>query len=530
VPFFHRKYPDIPVSAARAIGRLTLRKFRDGRTAKALRVGEFFCIRVRILQYLARKDRVLPIKDDTNRAFLSEDKSGSFQGCGDVMTNEGATSDDSASTALGPVSRSSDRLQRLVPLAAALACNALEWYDYATFGLLASYMARALFPTSSSGGALLATFALFGVGFILRPLGGIVLGRIGDRAGRKPALLITITLMSLGMLMIACVPTYRSAGLLAPAWLLTARLIQGLSAGGELGIASAYLAEWAPEGRRGVFTSFLSVTLALGSMVASGVAGLLISSLSAADMTNWGWRVPFALGAALGLIGLWVRSKAEETPVFQAHRVRFPASPVSLRRYWLKGLFVFALSIHWTVCHYIFLIYMPTFARIHGHLSAAQALNSNTLCLAAVACLVPICGWASDRFGRRPQMLASCVIVILGTFPAFQLIATAHSFVLTVLVQFVFACAIALYSGSATILIAEIFPTHGRSRWSAVPYAMAAAIFGGFAPFAADLLIRITGSALAPSLYVTAASAVSFVAIFLSRETARLELGFVAEG
>ena len=208
----------------------------------------------------------------------------------------------------------------------------LEWYDFVIYGLLAVYLSHVFFPQDDESTALLATLAVFGVSFVMRPLGGLLLGGLGDRRGRKPALLITATLMAASTLAIGVLPTYAGIGLLAPGLLLVARLAQGLSAGGEWGLANAFLLEMSPEGRRGFSTSFLSVTVSMGSGLASGVTALLVTVLSSENMHDWGWRLPFLLGGSLGMVALWLRNGLDETPVYRRlHAADAVAGPVLAR-------------------------------------------------------------------------------------------------------------------------------------------------------------------------------------------------------
>lgn len=402
--------------------------------------------------------------------------------------------------------------------------NALEWFDFILYGILAGYLARAFFPQSDPGVALLQTFAIFGAGFLFRPLGAILIGWVGDTKGRKPAFLLTIALMAAGTIIIGLLPTYATIGILAPALLLVARLLQGLSAGGELGIAISFLTEWSPRERRGYVGSFISMTVSLGSLAASGVATLLITILPADAMNGWGWRVPFLIGGILGLIGRWLRARTEETPLYSQFRHGNSTRRSQKKADFVQSARAFGLTIHWTVCFYMFLVYLPTYARVHAGLTATEASLSNTICLLAIACLIPFIGSLSDRLGRKPFLIASCLIVALFTFPALWMILIARNFYVVAALQVLFALAIALYSGPTPAFIAELFSTSNRARLTAMSYALAVAIFGGFAPFFADWLIRETGTPYAPALYVIAAALISFYVVANSPETVGKEL------
>ena len=399
---------------------------------------------------------------------------------------------------------------------AAILCNTLEWYDFAVYGILATHISAAFFPQEDRSAALLAALAVFGVSFVVRPIGGLILGGMGDRRGRKPALLISAGMMAAGALTIALLPPYATIGILAPVLLLAARLVQGFSAGGEWGVANAFLLEWSPEGKRGFWTSFMSVTVAFGSGLASAMAAILSAVLDAEAMADWGWRVPFLFGGLLGFAALWARIGIEETPVYREadHAATPPENPKANIR------LVIGFVIHWTVCYYIFLIYLPLYTKTHAGISAAQSAWSNAISTLVIMCVAPMVGALSDRFGRKPFLLASTIAVILLTLPLFWVITVMPSFALVVAVQMVFGLAIALYSGSAPAVSVELYPARVRSRWSSMSYALAVAIFGGFAPFIAVWLTGALNSPLAPAAYVIAASIVSLLVIRQMPETA----------
>lgn len=415
--------------------------------------------------------------------------------------------------------------RRARAFAGVLLCNALEWYDFAIFGILAFNLSQAFFPNDDPKTSLLATLAVFGITFVARPLGALLLGGLGDSWGRKPALLITAAMMAVGTLLIGLIPSYDSVGILSPILLLLARLLQGLSAGGEWGAASSFLIEWAPQRQRGFWTSFLSLTVALGSGLASAMAAILMTLLPPDDVAAWGWRIPFLLGSALCVVCLWLRNGMDESPVYFNTKIGRGAPLISASRpNLLSCLTAFGVTIHWTVCYYMFLIYLPIFTRSYGQVTPAQSVWSNTICTVVIMILVPVVGWLSDRYGRRPFMLVSCAAVVLLTVPAFRLIAAGASFPQIVAVQVLFGVAIAFYSGTAPAVVAEQFPTSDRSRWSSVSYATAAAVFGGFAPFISVWLTNQFGSLIAPTIYVMTASTVSSLVVLRMRETVRMSL------
>jgi MFS transporter, MHS family, proline/betaine transporter len=404
---------------------------------------------------------------------------------------------------------------------AATVGNVMEWYDFGVFGFLAGSLALNFFPADDVRTSLLNTFLIFGVGLVFRPLGGILIGRMGDRRGRKPALILTILMMAAGTVIIGVLPTYSSIGVKAPILLLLARLLQGFSAGGEWGGATAFMAEWSVEGSRGLYTSFQQMSVAGGTLLGVGLAALLTSVLGADAVNDWGWRIPFLLGGFFAPIGLWLRREVDETPRYREVMAKGLAVESSS---FGNATRAFGFTVLWTVAFYVFLTYMPTYTRLQLHLTAGQSLWASTASLLALVVLVPLMGALSDRIGRKKLLLLSCVLCFVLPLPAFYILTQEHGFVSVVLIQIIFSFALSLFSGPGPAAIAEIFPTRGRSTWMSSSYALAVAIFGGFAPFISQWLIDTTGSKMAPTAYVMSAAVVSFVTISLCRETAHQPL------
>ena len=406
---------------------------------------------------------------------------------------------------------------------AAVVGNVLEWYDFAVYSFVAGIIGRTFFPSGDATAELLASFAVFGVGFLARPLGGVVIGRLGDVRGRRTALLLTIFLMAGGTVLMGLAPSYASVGVAGPGVILLARLVQGFSAGGEWGGSTAFIVEWAPEGRRGLYGSFQQMSVGAGLLLGSGTAALLSTALTPAAMEAWGWRVPFLLGGLLGPVGLWMRRSMEETPAWvkalgsDADREAAPrgdARPVVL------AARAFGFTVLWTVSYYIFLNYMPSFTERYASLSRTQALWSNTIGLTVLVLAIPVWGALSDRVGRRPLLLACCAAFLLLPWPVAAWLASGPPFGAIIPLQVFMAVIIALFSGTGPAAIAEIFPTRQRSTWMTIGYALAVAVFGGFAPYVATWLIRETGSPVAWVYYVMAAAVVSGAVIFRLEETA----------
>jgi len=408
---------------------------------------------------------------------------------------------------------------------AAVVGNVLEWYDFAVYSFLAGIIGQTFFPSGDPTTELLASFAVFGVGFLARPLGGVVIGRLGDVRGRKDALLVTIFLMASGTVLMGLAPSYAAVGIAGPAVMVVARLMQGFSAGGEWGGSTAFIVEWAPEGKRGWYGSFQQMSVAAGLLLGSGTAALLSSVMSPESMESWGWRIPFLLGGILGPVGLWMRRTLEETPAYREARAEVaPAREAGLPGPVALAFRALGFTVLWTVSYYIFLNYMPSFTERYASLSRSQALWSNTLGLLVLVLVIPLWGRVSDRVGRRPLLLACCAAFVVLPYPVASYLASGPPFGAIMALQVFMAVIIALFSGTGPAAIAEIFPTRSRSTWMTIGYAFAVAIFGGFAPYIATWLIRETGSPIAWVTYVMAAAVISGTVIYNLEETAHRPL------
>jgi MFS transporter, MHS family, proline/betaine transporter len=414
----------------------------------------------------------------------------------------------------------SSQPMRVRVIFASIIGNALEWYDFTVYAFLATIISKHFFPNSTTTVALLSTFAVFGVGFVARPVGGLLIGIFGDAKGRKPALLLTITLMAIGTCMIGLLPTYASIGIWAPVLLVLARVFQGFSAGGEWGSSASFLVEWAPSHRRGLYGSFHPGSIFLGQMVGTAVTALLSTGLGPDDMLAWGWRIPFLLGALIGPLGMIVRSKIGETPVFERANDASAAVEAPTRLPLARMFFAFAFVSVQSVAIYMYLSYFPTFLQHYVGWSASRALWSTAVATVATGVAVVSSGALSDRIGRKPVLVTSCAIFLFLSYPLVWLILHGGSFALSVAIQAFLSANCGFFIGSMAAALVEMFPTKRRLTGLSTSYNLASMIFGGFAPFIATFLISRTGAPISVTYYVIFGAAVSLPAVLAFRETA----------
>jgi MHS family proline/betaine transporter-like MFS transporter len=414
--------------------------------------------------------------------------------------------------------------QRAIAIAGAGIGNILEWYDFTVYAYLAAIIGRKFFDSNNETAALLATFAVFGIGFVARPLGGFLLGLYGDRYGRKPTLMLTFGLIAFSTGLIGILPTYATIGLAAPILLVTARLLQGISAGGEWGGAASFLVEWAPAHRRGFFGSLHPCAICLGQLLGAGVTGALTTGLGADTMADWGWRIPFLLGAVVGPLGLLVRRRIHETPAFRQSRIAEappPAEPFSMSR---TMFLAFAFPALQSVVTYLFLSYFPTFTQRYVGLSPSAALWSTALATVVMGASCVLSGHLSDRFGRKALLLASCAGCLFLPYLLLGALLGGVSVGVAVLIQSVFAAFNGLFLGAMPAALVEMFPTARRMTGLTTAYNLQSMLFGGFAPFIAAWLIAQTGAPISIAFFIMGAAILSAAAVFRLRETAHRRL------
>lgn len=392
-------------------------------------------------------------------------------------------------------------------IAASAIGNFVEWFDFAVYGFLAVTIAALFFPQGDPALALLQTFAVFAVSFALRPLGGIVFGILGDRIGRKRVLSITVLLMAGATTLIGLLPTYASIGLIAPLLLALARCLQGFSAGGEYAGACAFVMEHAPTEQKARYGSFVPVSTFAAFACAAGLVFGLGLWLDDTQMQAWGWRVPFLIAAPLGLIGLYMRLRLDESPAFQAlaaqaHPEHSPLRE-TLREHGATVLCLSAFISATALSFYMFTTYLTTYMQVVGGAARPTALLASLMALLFAALLCPFVGRYSDHVGRRRTILTAGVALIVAVYPAFTL-AASGTLLASAIGAMLLAIGAVICGVVTAVLLSEQFPTRVRYTASAFTYNLAYTLFGGTAPLVATWLIEATGNRMSPAFYLIA--------------------------
>ncbi len=400
--------------------------------------------------------------------------------------------------------------------------NLVEWYDWYAYAAFAIYFSHAFFPDSDMTAQLLNTAGIFAVGFLMRPVGGWMFGSIADKIGRKRAMTLSVLLMSFGSLLIALTPTYETIGVLAPVLLLAARLLQGLSVGGEYGVSATYLSEMATEDRRGFYSSFQYVTLIGGQLIALGIQLILQKFLlTETQLEAWGWRIPFVIGAILSVIALYLRSSLHETEAFENKKELVKSKKGSVKEL-LKHpqalLTVIGLTLGGTLAFYTYTTYMQKFLVNTVHLSKEQSTLVSFVSLFLFACLQPVFGGLSDRIGRRPLLLGFGILGTLCTVPLLTALSHTTSVWMSFLWIMIALIIVSGYTSINAVVKAELFPSEVRALGVGLPYALTVAIFGGTAEYIA-LWFKQAGTEHYFYWYITLCISFSLIVYFRMKDT-----------
>jgi MHS family citrate/tricarballylate:H+ symporter-like MFS transporter len=395
--------------------------------------------------------------------------------------------------------------------------NFLEMFDFFLFGFYATYISRAFFPSGNEVTSLLLTFMTFGAGFLMRPLGAIFLGAYVDKVGRRKGLIVTLGIMALGTILIAFVPSYASIGMLAPMLVLIGRLLQGFSAGVELGGVSVYLAEMAPPGRKGFYVAWQSGSQQVAIMVAAIIGYALNQSLTPDAVAAWGWRVPFFIGCIIVPFLFYIRSSLQETEEFLARKTRPTVGQVfsTLGRHWVVvvlGMLMVAMT---TISFYTITVYTPTFGRSVLKLSTLDSLVV-TFCVAVSNLFwLPVMGAVSDRFGRKPVLLLFSGLTLITAYPMLAWLVAHITFGNMLIALLWLSFLYGSYNGAMVVALTEVVPPAVRTAGFSLAYSLATAIFGGYTPLVSTWLIEQTGNRAAPGIWLALGGACGLVATLL---------------
>lgn len=398
--------------------------------------------------------------------------------------------------------------------------NFLEMFDFFLFGFYASYIAKAFFPVGNEFASLLLTFMTFGAGFLMRPLGAIVLGAYVDQVGRRKGLIVTLSIMAMGTILIAFVPSYQTIGLLAPLLVLTGRLLQGFSAGVELGGVSVYLSEMATPGHKGFYVSWQSGSQQVAIIIAALIGYILNKAFTPAAISDWGWRIPFFIGCLIVPFVFYIRRSLEETPEFLARKHRPSTAEVarSIIRDWQIVIAGMLLVVMTTVSFYTITVYTPTYGSSVLHLTPTDSLIV-TLCVGVSNLFwLPVMGALSDRIGRRPLLLTFTIVTILTAYPILTWLVVEPTFGKMLIVLLWLSFLYGSYNGAMVVALTEVVPANVRTAGFSLAYSLATALFGGFTPAVSTALIEFTGDKAAPGLWMSFAAICGLLAtLFLYR-------------
>ncbi len=398
--------------------------------------------------------------------------------------------------------------------------NALEWYDFVVYSFLTVYLAKIFFPSVHEANSILAATATFGVAFCMRPLGGILFGIYADKYGRKSAITTIIALMTVAVFIIAVVPSYAQIGMAAPVLIVFARLLQGLSAGGEFGTSTAMLIELSPRGQRGYYGSWQMVGQSLAMLLGASIGMGLTYFLTTQQIESWGFRIPFIFGLIIAPVGIYIRRHLEETTIDESliHPRKEVHFSQKIRAHRRQLLIAMGLVVGGTVSTYTNLSYMPTYVVRYLHLSMADAFMALIIGVLLMIILMPLFGGLSDRIGRKPILVNAILIYFLSIYPLFLWLHHDPSIGKLIVAQLIFCLLLSAYFGVFAVILAELFPKEIRSTSLSISYNLAVMLFGGFAQFIVTWMIEVTATSLAITYYLMIAILISLVAALFYQE------------
>lgn len=404
--------------------------------------------------------------------------------------------------------------------------NALEWYDFALYGYFATTIGSLFFPKFSPFASLMATFGIFAAGFIMRPLGGIIFGHIGDKIGRKKALLWSIYLMAIPTTLIGLLPTYEHVGWIAPLLLTFIRLAQGLSMGGEFTGSMIFVVEHAQKGNRGIYGSWVVFSLLIGILVGSAIATSTCYFLSSEELMAWGWRVPFLLSAAGGFVGSAMRRMVHEPEQFakakKLHKEHSTPIFELFQHHFKTIIYVVAIELTLSVGFYLIVTFINNFLTALLNFDMVTSLMMTTISMIAMGVAIPLSGWLSDKIGRKPVLILSSFAFALFSYPLF--IALEGSFTVALLAQVTLSFIMGVFFAPIPATLVELFPLTVRYSGLSISHSISMAVFGGSAPLIATSLIHLTGNNAAPALYLSAVTFISAIALLFMKDRFRSEL------
>lgn len=384
--------------------------------------------------------------------------------------------------------------------------NGFEWFDFTCYSFFAIIIATVFFPTGNDLNSLLLVTATFGVGFFMRPVGGILLGIYADKVGRKKALWLTMLLMTIGTALIGLAPSYDQIGIWAPIIIVISRLLQGFSAGGEMASATAFLIEHSPKEKKGYYTSWIQASIGFAVLLGAATGTFLTVYLTPEDLHSWGWRLPFLFGILLGPVGLYIRNKIiEPREITRREYAKTPLRDV-IKHYPRETFISFSLVALWTICSYVLLFYIPTYTINVLHLPTSHGFIAVMLGGTVVLVFSPVFGALSDRFGRTIFLSIAASAILILAYPMFALLNTWQGLPSLLLFQLVLGLCIACYEGPILVVMAELFPEKIISTGISLSYNFAVILFGGFSAMILTWLISTTGNPLTPAYYVIAAA------------------------